>query len=47
MDAQLCFNSEDCTYHVYLGAELMLSTPSLDKALKKFNNLCEQLTEVM
>lgn len=46
MDAELCYNGEDNTYLVYLGADLVLSTTSYDKALQKFNNLCRQLAGV-
>jgi len=45
MDAELCYCYETNTYHVYLGSELMLSTNSYVRALKRFERLCDQIEE--
>lgn len=40
---ELTFDPEERTYCVYMGIEPMLVTTSYDRALKRFNELCEQV----
>lgn len=41
MDVDLCFDYENRMFYVYQGATLVLRTKSYNRALKRFNDLCD------
>ncbi len=42
MDVEMCFDSDARIFLIYRGAELVLATKSYNRALKRFNELCDQ-----
>ena len=40
---ELTYDAEANEYCVYRGCDLIVHTPSYDKALRRFNELCDQL----